>query len=199
VTLRRDILPSAEARWATERENHVARPRWQNGLIFKRGKKTPVWIGRFREDAIAGDGSRLRIQRSVVLGLVSELGRRDAQRRLSERLGAINQGRHKPELLATFETLWSKGGSLVFVRLSAFRPLATIAIWSENTCSLSLARFDYPTSVRQMCRYFLLRNPSGSLQRRFCLCETCSPRFSARPNGGDIYRRIRRTERKYRL
>ena len=81
----------------------MARPRWQNGLIFKRGKRNPVWIGRFREDAIAANGSRVRIQRSVVLGLTCEISKRDAQRRLSERLSAINQGRHKPELLATFE------------------------------------------------------------------------------------------------
>jgi len=97
------ILPPAEARRATERENNVARPRWQNGLIFKRGKKNPVWIGRFREDAISENGSRVRIQRSVILGPVNELGKREAQRKLFEHLATINQGRHKPELLATFE------------------------------------------------------------------------------------------------
>jgi integrase len=38
-----------------------------------------------------------------VLGLVSELGKREAQRLLSERLAAINQGTHKPQLIITFE------------------------------------------------------------------------------------------------
>jgi integrase len=81
----------------------VARPRWQAGWLFKRGKNNPVWVGRYREDAIAQDGTRIRRQRSVVLGPVCEVGRRDAQRRLNDRLSAINQGRHRPELMANFE------------------------------------------------------------------------------------------------
>jgi integrase len=62
-----------------------------------------VWIGRFREDALSDDGSRIRRKRSVVLGLVRELSKREALRKLCDRLALINQGRHKPELLATFE------------------------------------------------------------------------------------------------
>ncbi|MGC1107575.1 MAG: site-specific integrase [Candidatus Acidiferrales bacterium] len=81
----------------------MARPRWQGGWLFQRGKKNPVWVGRFREDYIADDGSRQRRERSVVLGLVRELGKREAQRRLSERLAEINQGRHKPEVMLSFE------------------------------------------------------------------------------------------------
>lgn len=97
------ILATAEARRTTETGESVARPRWQNGWIFERGKKNRVWVGRFREDAIAQDGTRIRRQRSVVLGLVSEFGRREARRRLNDRLTAINQGRHRPELMADFE------------------------------------------------------------------------------------------------
>lgn len=98
------ILPAAEARRATEKgEETVARPRWQSGWLIKRGKRKPVWVGRYREDAIRADGSRVRIQRSVVLGPVSQLGKREAQRLLAERLAAINQGRHKPESLAIFQ------------------------------------------------------------------------------------------------
>ena len=98
-----DTLRAAEARRATEREETVARPRWQAGCLRKRGKRNTVWVGCYREDRIAEDGSRIRIQRSVVLGAVSDLGRREAQRRLSERLAAINQGRHKPEVMLSFE------------------------------------------------------------------------------------------------
>src|SRR6266849_912939 len=97
------ILATAEARRATEKGNSVARPRWQRGWLFKRGKRNPVWIGRFREDALSDDGSRIRRKRSVVLGLVRELSKREAYRKLCDRLALINQGRHKPELLATFE------------------------------------------------------------------------------------------------
>ncbi len=93
----------AEARRATEREETVARPRWQAGCLRKRGKRKRLWVGCYREDRIAEDGSRIRIQRSVVLGPVNDLGMREAQRLLSERLAAINQGRHKPEVMVSFE------------------------------------------------------------------------------------------------
>ena len=81
----------------------MARPRWQTGWLIKRGKRRQVWVARFREDAINSDGVRIRIQRSIVLGLVSQLGKREALRKVSELPAAINQGHHKPELMATFE------------------------------------------------------------------------------------------------
>lgn len=101
----RAMLRGAETKQATEKGDviSVARPRWQAGWLIKRGKTNPVWVGRYREDAIAEDGTRMRRQRSFVLGSVRELGVRDARRLLSQRLGAINQGTHRPELMITFE------------------------------------------------------------------------------------------------
>src|SRR5713226_5948360 len=98
------VLPAEKLVRATEkREESVARPRWQQGWLFQRGKgKKKVWIGRYREDVIAEDGTRRRA-RSVVLGPVRELSKRQAQRKLSELLAAINQGTHKPEVMITFE------------------------------------------------------------------------------------------------
>jgi integrase len=98
-------IAGTKPRRATEKgeQETVARPRWQGGSLRKRGKRNPVWVGCFREDAIADDGSRLRRQRSVVFGPLSELSKREAQQRLSERLAAINQGRHKPERMIEFE------------------------------------------------------------------------------------------------
>jgi integrase len=87
---------------ATEKGADVARRRWQGGHLFRRGKRNPVWIGRFREDYIAEDGTRKRRKLSVVLGPVRELGKRQVERRLSERLASINQGRHKPEVMISF-------------------------------------------------------------------------------------------------
>jgi len=81
----------------------VARPRWQGGSLFQRGKRNPVWVARYRVDYLAEDGSRQRCQKSIVLGLSRELGKRDAQRLLSERLAAINQGKSKPEVRVSFE------------------------------------------------------------------------------------------------
>lgn len=88
---------------ATEKGVDVARRRWQEGHLFRRGKRNPVWIGRYREDYIAEDGTRKRRKLSVVLGPVRELGKRQAQRRLAERLAFINQGKHKPEVMIPFE------------------------------------------------------------------------------------------------
>jgi integrase len=97
-------LAPAETRWVTEKaEEAVARPRWQTGWIFSRGEKNPVWIGRYREDVIAEDGKRRRRQRSVVLGPVRNISKRQAQAILAERLAAINQGTHKPTVMVTFE------------------------------------------------------------------------------------------------
>ena len=98
------MLPPAETRRVTEKaEEAVARPRWQTGWIFQRGKRNPVWIGRYREDEIAEDGKRRRRQRCVVLGSTREISKRQAQARLAERLAAINQGIHKPTVMITFE------------------------------------------------------------------------------------------------
>jgi integrase len=96
------MLPPGKSRWATEKGETVARPRWQKGCLFKRGKKSPMWIARIREDAIADDGLIIRRRLSVILGSVCELSKREAQRLLSERLGAINQGKHRPELRTEF-------------------------------------------------------------------------------------------------
>jgi integrase len=98
-------VPAAEKlRRATEkREETVARPRWQQGWLFQRGKRKAKWIGRYREDVIAEDGSRRRRERSVVLGPVRDVSKRQAQQKLSEYLAAINQGMHKPEVMITFE------------------------------------------------------------------------------------------------
>jgi integrase len=94
-------LSPAEVRRATkESEESVARRRWQHGCVFPRGGN---WVGRYREDFMAEDGKRLRRQRSVVLGPVNTLTKRQAIRRLMERLASINQGTHKPEVMVTFE------------------------------------------------------------------------------------------------
>src|SRR5271169_3538760 len=98
------VLPAEKLERATEkREESVARPRWQQGWLFQRGKGKKVWVGRYREDVIAEDGTLRRRERSVVLGPVREVSKRQAQRKLSEFLAAINQGTHKPEVMITFE------------------------------------------------------------------------------------------------
>jgi integrase len=104
VSLSVTVSPAEKLRRATEkREETVARPRWQQGWLLQRGKRKVVWVGRYREDVIAEDGTRRRRIRSFVLGSVREVSKRQAQRKLSELLAAINQGTHKPEVMITFE------------------------------------------------------------------------------------------------
>src|SRR5437868_6159159 len=97
LVLSANVPPAEKLRRATEkREETVARPRWQQGWLFQRGKRRAKWIGRYREDIIGEDGKRRRRERSVVLGPVREVSKRQAQRKLSENLAAINQGTHRP-------------------------------------------------------------------------------------------------------
>jgi len=76
----------------------MARRRYQTGCLFKRGKRKKLWVARWREDVIRPDGSPGRIQRTVVLGLVSEIpSRTKAQTMLDQRLQPLNQGIHRPQ------------------------------------------------------------------------------------------------------
>jgi integrase len=71
---------------------------------LKTGKRRKVWVGRWREDVLLKSGTVGRAQRSVVLGTLAELPtRRDAQRRLDEKVLAVNAGRSRPESSVTFE------------------------------------------------------------------------------------------------
>jgi len=98
------VVQANKARRATgERRLQVARRRYQTGCLFKRGKRNKVWVARWREDVILRDGSRGRIQRSVVLGLVSEIStRRQAQALLEQRLHLLNQGSQRPQSVMRF-------------------------------------------------------------------------------------------------
>ena len=46
---------------------NLARRRYQKGSVFLRGKRQPVWIGRWLEDEIQPDGTIRRVHRSEVL------------------------------------------------------------------------------------------------------------------------------------
>src|SRR5438445_11621418 len=58
-----------------ERSKYMARRKsYQEGTVFKRGKKgNTVWVGRWWEYGLAGDGSLPRVRRSRGLGTVAEL------------------------------------------------------------------------------------------------------------------------------
>ena len=162
VVLNKDraILAGAEARRATEkREDLVARRRWQTGWLIQRGKKNSVWVGRYREDVIAADGTRRRRQSSVVLGPVRDINKRQAQRMLSAQLAAINQGTHKPQMMVSFEQFvlehWEPN------ILPTLRP-GTVRNYQQVIRTHLLPFFGQmrlPEIVRT-CRCFWLENPS---------------------------------------
>ena len=64
----------------------MARQRFQEGCVFKRGRKRKVWVARWREWVTGADGKSHRIQRSEVLGTCAELTKGDAQKKLVAKL-----------------------------------------------------------------------------------------------------------------
>jgi len=60
-------------------KERMARPRYQDGSLFIRGKRIKVWAARWREDVIREDGTLHRTQPTVVLGALSELSHREAR------------------------------------------------------------------------------------------------------------------------
>jgi integrase len=74
----------------------MARRRYQKGSIRKRGKRNPVWELQWWADYIKPDGSLGRRRESTILGAVSELNRRQAQKLAGEHLRPLNMGKVTP-------------------------------------------------------------------------------------------------------
>ncbi len=90
----------------------MARTRYQKGCVFLRGKNA-VWIGRYREDIVRGEGQKpVRILKSVVLGTKKELPtKRLAERKLESVLFRINSVTYRPGRIATigdFAETWKR-------------------------------------------------------------------------------------------
>ncbi len=81
----------------------MARRRYQEGCIFKRGKN---WVIRFREDRLNLEGGMERVLRSVVLGQFNT--RHEAQREATRYLQRINSTSYRPQITLTLEDFWSR-------------------------------------------------------------------------------------------
>jgi integrase len=111
-----------------ERGGNLARRRFQKGRVFLRGKKNPVWVGRWREDVIEA-GRVHRVERSEVLGLKSDYPtKRLALRELEKRLVVVNDPRTRARPTATFQEFASRWESLV---LTQHKPSTQITIRSH--------------------------------------------------------------------
>lgn len=74
----------------------MARKRYQRGNIRKRGKRDPVWELQWWTDIIRPDGSLGRKRDSRILGQVSEMPKRQAQKAAEEFLRPLNLGKITP-------------------------------------------------------------------------------------------------------
>ncbi len=111
-----------------ERGGNLARRRFQKGRVFVRGKKNPVWVGRWREDVIE-DGRIRRIERSEVLGSKLDFPtKRLAFRELEKRLCVVNDPRYRARPTATFAEFASRWESLV---LTQHKPSTQVTIRSH--------------------------------------------------------------------
>jgi integrase len=106
----------------------MARKRFQRGQLLLRGRKHPVWIGRWREDVIE-DGQIKRIQRKEILGTKADYPTRKlALRALEDRLANINQVAYRPRPVAKFAEFAEKWQRLV---LSNLKPSSQPPIRSQ--------------------------------------------------------------------
>jgi integrase len=81
----------------------MARRRYQNGSIRKRGKRNPVWELQWWEDYIKEDGRIGRRRQSVTLGAVAEMTLRQARKLADEQVRPINQGIRVPQSTMKFQ------------------------------------------------------------------------------------------------
>jgi integrase len=100
-------------RASREEDAELARRRHQTGCLFIRGKKRKKWVARWREPTLSNDGNIRDVQRSEVIGFVSELSKSKAQDLLDTKLRTINAGSHRPQSTMLFkqfiEDFWRPG------------------------------------------------------------------------------------------
>lgn len=117
------LMPNARKCGRANGKDTMARPRYQDGSLFIRGKRTKMWVARWREDVIQDNGTLRRTQRTVVLGSMTELSRREARALLQKRVSEINQGRHRARPMMTLEKFareqWQPSALLALKRSSA--------------------------------------------------------------------------------
>ncbi len=81
----------------------MARRRYQNGCLFKRGKN---WVLRYRQDLLNSDGSLGKTHRSIVLGSLTS--KKEARRAADAHLLQYNTGVRRPQAALTMGDFWFK-------------------------------------------------------------------------------------------
>ena len=131
----------------------MARRRHQTGRVFVRGKKLPVFVGRWREDVIQGEQT-VRVERSLVLGTVAELKtKRIALRLLDPILAKINAFDYRP----------SK-----FIAVEKFADIWEIQVLAhQKPSSVKAAKSLLKVYIRKHLGKILLHELSPQLQQNF--------------------------------
>jgi integrase len=102
------VLSEANSGYPLKGLERMARRRFQRGQLKLRGKRNPVWVGRYREDIIR-DGKIVRLERWDPLGTKAEYPTRKlAQRALDDRLSTINNVSYRPRPVAKFSEFAEK-------------------------------------------------------------------------------------------
>ena len=99
------ILPTEKACGLGQQggwQQAMARRRYQQGSIRKRGQRRPVWELLWWEDVVGPDGRIVRRRKSVILGPVGQLTLRQARKLGEEFLRPLNQGKVLPQSTITF-------------------------------------------------------------------------------------------------
>jgi len=98
------ILREKPLKLRGERMSHQIR-RWQQGSVYKTGKRTKMWYGMWREEFSDPDGNIKRRQRNIKLGPITDLPTRTAARQaLARRIAASP----KPKTEMTLSDLFSR-------------------------------------------------------------------------------------------
>ena len=112
----------------------MARRRFQRGSVFLRGKREPVWVGRWREDVITVDGQTKRVLCKEFLGTKKDFPTKKlALREMESRIAPINNTSYRAMRTATFAEfcqLWQKNA------LSQHKQSTQASINSQIKCHL---------------------------------------------------------------
>jgi integrase len=101
-----DIILPAGKSWRTGNGGEMRR-RFQVGSVRKRGRRCPVWEGRYYEPVIV-EGKLRKVRRGVILGSRSQMSKSEAKQKLQKLLQSLNEGLHVPRECITFGQLWDK-------------------------------------------------------------------------------------------
>src|SRR3984893_7823468 len=154
VVAQESTLRAGKAAESTSQENgSMARRRHQSGRVIVRGKNPPVFVGRWREDGIQGEQT-IRVEKSMVLGTVSELKtKRIAQRLLDPILARINSFDYRPSKFITVEKFadaWE-----------------TQVLRHQKPSSVKAAKSHLKTYIRNHLGKVLLHELSPQIQQNF--------------------------------